>query len=313
MSTREELGQLSWYLKQYRSPARVRRQWRVNRAMALPRLAARRRIPGSVWGISLVRDELDVLPHTIAHLFAQGVDHVLIADNRSTDGTREYLLEAATNDARIHVALDEQPAHWQSEKMTSLSHAAWRAGADWIVPFDADEFWFAPEASVADWLRAQPASLIHVAFHHMVPTEAVDDDVTASDFYIDRTPSFPGKVAVRSHPLLEIGAGNHSASRVGGVGNGLAIAHAQYRRPGQVARKVRQGTEAARLTGEDLDWFSPHWAKGATLTDAEIDAVWERLRTGHSDERLGFTFSDPVRVERPLAWATWDPCRDLER
>ena len=311
MTLREELGQLSWYAKQYRSPARVRRQLRVNLDLTMPVLPRARRQKGAVWGISLVRDELDVLPHTVAHLFAQGVDQVLIADNGSDDGTREFLTNAARRDPRIHVAFDAQPAHWQSEKVTRLAHAAGRAGADWIVPFDADEFWFAPDMPLADWLREQTASIVHAGFHHMAPVATIEGALIDSDFFIDREPSFPGKVAVRAHPLLEIGPGNHRASRVGGVTTGLQIAHAQYRTPEQVARKVRQGAAAARMTGEDTRWFSPHWEKGAQLDDAAIADVWAQLTSGQSDDRLGFEFRDPVRVARPLIWPSWDPSRQL--
>ena len=76
------------------------------------------------------------------------------APSSSRWSTREFLLNLASRDPRIHVALDEEPAYHQSEKMTWLAHCAWRAGADWIVPFDADEFWFAPGRSVAEALRA---------------------------------------------------------------------------------------------------------------------------------------------------------------
>jgi len=311
MTFREELGQLSWFTKQYRSPSRVRRQLRVIRDLDLPSLRRSRRQANAVWGIALVRDEMDVLPHTIAHMLSQGVDQLLIADNRSSDGTREYLLELARDDERIHIALDRQPAHWQSEKVTWLARTAWKAGADWIIPFDADEFWFAPGAPLADWLRQQSSSLVHANFHHMVPTEEIQGSLLATNYFMDRVPSFPGKVAVRSHPLLEIGPGNHLASRVGRVGRGLSIAHAQYRNPTQVARKVRQGAESARLTGEDVSWFSPHWEKGSRLDEEEIRSVWARLTNGQSDERLGFEFREPVRLTRPLEWATWDPRGEL--
>ncbi|MCA0337814.1 MAG: glycosyltransferase family 2 protein [Actinobacteria bacterium] len=289
-------------------------QVRAIKRMTLPTLPRRRRTMGEVWGVSVVRDEKDVLEAAVKHLFDQGIAHVLIADNRSTDGTREHLLEWAAADARVHVALDEEPAHIQSQKMTWLAHCAWRAGADWIVPFDADEFWFAPEGSVAERLRLErSAGVVHASFHHMVPVVAAPADLSVADFMLDCTSSFPGKVALRSHPLAWVGPGNHAAARVGGESVGLAIAHAQYRSPAQVARKVRQGTAAARLTGKDLDWFSPHWAAASGLSDAEIQDVWDRISAGLPDDRIQFRAAGPMLRLRPLTWATWDPDGEIAR
>ncbi len=307
VTAREELGQVSWFLRKYRSPRRWATQVGVIRRMTLPTLPRARRRPGEIWGVSVVRDELDVLPLVIDHLFAQGVAHVLIADNRSKDGTREFLTELAARDARVHVALDEEPAHHQSEKMTWLAHHAWRAGADWIVPFDADEFWFAPGRRLAEALGASSAGIVHAHFHHMVPVEPGPSDLVSAEFILDATGSRPGKVALRAHPLAEIGPGNHTASRVGGEAVGLAIAHAQYRSPTQVARKMRQGHAAAQLTGEDLSWFSPHWASGAALSDPEILEVWDNISHGRPDPRIDYRAVGPMLRLRPLSWSTWDP------
>ena len=75
---------------------------------------------------------------------------MLIADNGSTDETPLLLAELAKR-YRVHVALDREAGHYQGVKMTILSDWARRAGADWIVPFDADEFWFAPEGTLGDF------------------------------------------------------------------------------------------------------------------------------------------------------------------
>ena len=140
MKARSEVGQAAWFLRSMGGLSNWTAQVRAIKRMTLPTLPRRRRTMGEVWGVSVVRDEKDVLEAAVKHLFDQGIAHVLIADNRSTDGTREHLLEWAAADARVHVALDEEPAYIQSQKMTWLAHCAWRAGADWIVPFDADEF-----------------------------------------------------------------------------------------------------------------------------------------------------------------------------
>ncbi len=39
-------------------------------------------------GISMVRDEADVISFTLAHLAAEGIDHFIVADNGSSDATR---------------------------------------------------------------------------------------------------------------------------------------------------------------------------------------------------------------------------------
>lgn len=41
----------------------------------------------------MVKNEADIVEQTIRHLLDQGVDHILAADNGSSDGTYEILLE----------------------------------------------------------------------------------------------------------------------------------------------------------------------------------------------------------------------------
>ena len=190
--------------------------------------------------------------------------------------------------------------------MTVLAHRAWQAGADWIIPFDADEFWFAKGATLKTYLTASKSNVLSADFVHMVPTEPAPDNLITADFCVDTQPAFPGKVAFRSHPLAVLEPGNHGVTRPGPSASGLAIAHVQYRSPDQIARKVRQGTSAARLTGEDLAWFSPHWEAASRLSDETIAEVWQNSRTGGptigSEQAYG-----PMLTLRPLVWHTWDP------
>ena len=109
--------------------------------LSLPDLPARRRERGEIWAITMVKNEADIIDRSVQHLLKQGVDHVLVADNLSTDATPD-ILTRLSRDHPVHVAHDRDPAHYQSWKMGLLAQAARRSGADWIVPFDADELWF---------------------------------------------------------------------------------------------------------------------------------------------------------------------------
>ncbi|MFV0452561.1 MAG: glycosyltransferase [Propioniciclava sp.] len=301
---RSHLGQLSWSVRSFGSPSRLARLTRVVRAMQWPDLPA---APGSIWGVTMVRDEQDIIAATIGHLFDQGVDHVLVADNRSTDATGAILRRLAAADPRVHVAYDAEPGYYQSEKMTVLAHAAWRSGAAWIIPFDADEFWFARGRKLAEHLRDLPAEVgvVKAAFHNMVK-EDPDAELAGASFRMDPVPHRPGKVAFAAHRLAVVSAGNHGVARVGALTDGLFIAHAAYRGPGQVARKLRQGAAAVMLTRPG-DTIARHWRSGGSLSDESIAEVWSRIAAGGSDDRIGWHVAGTPVAVRPLDWPTWDP------
>lgn len=303
-SPREHLGQISWSVRAYASRERLRRQVLVARGMQLPDLPRKRRA-GEIWAVAMVRDEVDIIASTIEHLQAQGVDRILIVDNGSVDGTRELLQSRASE--RLLVGDDPVVPYFQAEKMTWLAHRAWRAGADWIVPFDADEWWFASSGSLAEHLRDTSDNVVHADLHHMVPTQADPKEPAAAEFVMDSNPSFPGKVAFRSHALARVERGNHSVVRVGATGRALHIAHAIYRGPSQVMRKVRQGTAAASLTGDDVAGLTPHWATASVLDDDDIQRLWLNISNGGSEPRLGLDAVGPMVRVRPGTWFTWDP------
>lgn len=300
---RTELGQVSWFAKRL-SARRVATKLRVARRMSAP-LPRPGSAPGTVWGVSVVRDEADVIEATIAHLLDQGIDHLLIADNGSADGTAELLTWLSAHDDRIHVAEDHEPRHFQSEKITHLAFLAWLAGAHWVLPFDADEFFFAAGCTVGEFLAGSELSVVHADFHHMVPTAATRQVGTSTEFILDSTPAWPGKIAARSHPLLDILPGNHGAARVGVVGPGLFVAHAIYRSPEQLARKFRHGMAAA--PGDDGTVPGEHWQRGSRLTDAEIAEVWDNVSHGRPEPRIDYAAAGPMVAVKPLEWRHWDP------
>jgi len=91
-----------------------------------------------------VRDEDDVLEANLRYHRAQGVDHFIVTDNGSTDGTLDILRRYQADGL---LKLIEEPstedfrdqAHWWVTRMARLG--ATELGADWVVHADADEFW----------------------------------------------------------------------------------------------------------------------------------------------------------------------------
>lgn len=271
------------------------------RARGIPHRAT---VPGSVWAVSGVRNEQDVIGGTLRHLLDQGVAGIIVADNGSTDDTPAILAEFASR-APVYVVDDREPAFHQPEKVSYLAHLAWRAGADWIVPFDADEHWYAPGASLADHLAGTNATVARALMHDVLPvgdTLAFADDedvlILARTFpdagYIEK------KVAFRSGRGIHVLAGNHEVARGGERADELHILHYQWRSLAQRTRKARAGAVAHASTGNVER--GTHWFALATLDDDAMARSWDRVR------RDAEFAPEWVRERAPWrSWRTWDP------
>lgn len=206
----------------------------------------------------MMRDEADIAERSVRHLLEQGVDHVIVADNLSTDGTGDLCAEAGAE-----VLYDSDPAYYQADKMTRLAHMAGAMGADWIIPFDADELWCGVAA-----LRNEQAHVVEVKAY----------DFIRGDWRRPYPQPFP-KVAFRWHPHAQLHQGNHGVDRPGyrRSSDELVIRHYQYRSLAQLIRKVRQGTAAyAATTLPESE--GAHWKSLAALTDDELAVVWKGLQ-----------------------------------
>lgn len=108
-----------------------------------------------VFGITMVRDEAELLRVSIAHHLRAGVDHVLVVDNGSSD----------------HVA-------------------------DWVLPFDADEFWVTAPGRLRDVLSGSTAGALRVQLRNFIQSRAERDSVDPTSLL-----TMTRRVAEPAHPI----------------------------------------------------------------------------------------------------------------
>ena len=275
--------------------------------MKLPNLPARRKSPGSVWAVAMVKNEVDIIGQTIDHLRRQGVDGVLVVDNGSTDGTRELLLERV-DEAFLFVGDDHEPAYYQAPKMQFLARWAARQGADWIVPFDADEWWFGADRSLAETLRASTTPMATAVIHNVFPEPGSSGDV-ASSWRVDSDPARLEKVAYRTHPLAALHHGNHGVSRPGRVSQSLRILHVPWRSEQQFRSKIANGAAALRLTGPRAGGVGgDHWRDLDDESVDELGIIWREMLEGRGHTKLEWSPTGDLRPITLTSWSLrWDP------
>jgi hypothetical protein len=85
-----------------------------------------------------VKDELELIEGTIAHLRMIGVDHIIVCDACSTDGTAEILERYRSPEFQVLQLPNDTPSLlWNSSNLELIR----RADADWMLFLDADERW----------------------------------------------------------------------------------------------------------------------------------------------------------------------------
>lgn len=280
----------------------------LERSIRVRGLPIRRTRVGEVWGISVVRNEADIVESTVRHLVDQGLDRLVVVDHASTDATADILTDLA-KEFPLHVGHDSEPAWYQGRKMSYLAHLAWRGGADWIVPFDADEHWYAEGTSVAEFLRSSRTAVVRCAIHEALPAPghgALRLD-PASTIRLDAKPFHVVKVAFRAASGLDVVEGNHEVHIGGERSDGLHLLHYQWRNVNQLLRKVRDGSDALRAT--DLEGVGTHWFNlDEALRDSDSAETAVRWRQILAEGTANGPAARFVTVPNPSTrWRTWDP------
>lgn len=211
----------------------------------------------------MVRDEADVIAAMIEHHRAQGIDHVLVTDNASVDGTTQ-ILEAYASTGFVTLWHDPEHRKQQWSVVTRMArYAATDLGADWVINADADEFFVATDGvrTVRDVLASvdPEARYIIAPVINLTGAPARDGTGFGRLTYRDlRTDDELNAAGIPFHPTadavhrgcadVEISQGNHFVSAPG-WGEGvptmdLEVLHLPWRSWRQYERKVRSAGSA---------------------------------------------------------------------
>lgn len=252
-----------------------------------------------VFGVMLARGEADIIAVTIRYHLQLGMDGVLVLDNGSADGTDKILKQLAQADDRIRWSRHEGEFQ-QRELTTGLAQEAFRAGADWIVPFDADEFWYAPCRAFREVLAGTNAGALRAQVIHYI--QAREQSRRSPEALLTMTRRAPrtigppdhGQALVEAQKIgyveamyapkwisrasmnLEIATGNHSAGNLAGEAvttMELVCLHAPMRSRDTLVLKAAHSRrlEAARRPPED-GWHTHRVRR--LLEEGSIDAEW---------------------------------------
>ena len=218
-----------------------------------------------ITGISIIKDEADIVGQTVRHMLHE-LDNLIIMDHGSEDGTSDILrdIESSFPD-RVSVIYNDSPEFKQDIYMTGLAKIAGESGAEWVVPFDADEIWFSPEGRLRDLLEGVPdrVGVVQATMydHYVTDMDEPNGNPFESMVWRKKTPGVLPKVACRWRPSLYIHQGNHNANYeflTHAEPYPIEIRHFPYRSAEQMVKKATNGSRGLRNAGTSED-VGGHW------------------------------------------------------
>jgi Glycosyl transferase family 2 len=247
-----------------------------------------------IFGITVVRDVVDTIRVCLLHHLQLGLEHILVLDNGSSDGTATVLRRMQRSHS-LSVTRDEGPFR-HDELATGLLHEAARRGADWVVPFDADEF-LAPDEPLASRLgyvrndgllvevvnfvqerrrrRLSPRGLLTMTRRVREPVDAALAPALARAGRLAVVEAaWPRKLVLRASSEARLAIGNHGADGLGELelADWCRFLHAPLRARAGLARSAEHGRRLNGLRSPDEGW--QHFLMADAEAAGRLDDEW---------------------------------------
>ena len=139
-----------------------------------------------VYGISLMRDEKDILEYQLKNCLQNKLDGLIISDIMSQDGSRDILEKwkpVFASEGVDYIVIDEkQFGYFQAIKFNGMAQLAHERVSTlhkserrlMINAFDCDEFWICPVRPLGDFLRENPVDFWWTTMRTMICTSKDD-------------------------------------------------------------------------------------------------------------------------------------------
>lgn len=169
--------------------------------------------------VSVVKNDADIVEAFVRHT-SKWVDHHLIFDHDSTDGTREILAALQREGLALTLFTDDAIGNLQqarSNHLTRLAVQSWHA--DWVLVLDADEILIGPGRTELSKFLAQASGTQPVSVPLLNYYRTTDDDPSVVNpvdrlHFCQSTPSSTRKLFIPKplavNPAAVVGMGSHA-------------------------------------------------------------------------------------------------------
>jgi len=255
-----------------------------------------------VYGLLVARNEVDIIRTNVLYHLSLGLDRLLVVDNGSSDGTDRVLRELSKKDARVRWTRDEG-LFYHGHIATELAREAYGEGADWVVPIDADEFWYALGGNFRSVLEESEAGALRARLLNFFQRREQEESTPDCLLHMTRRIREPvvtergnrklAKSLVESHKIskleielkkwvsrptadIEIVFGNHKVEGVAGLKretHEIVCLHAPIRSRARLDGKAEVGARSEE-NGSDPNqgWHVKRWRR--LRDEGRLDQEW---------------------------------------